>query len=149
MSVVSSLAAIVLFLGILILVHELGHFIFAKLFGVKVLRFSLGFGPKLIGFSTAHTEYRLSLVPLGGYVRLLGEDPTEPVAEKDRHRTLYSKPLWQRYVIVVAGPAFNLLLPIANYFFHFIGQRTLLPPRCWPRVFRNCWSGPPWPDSCS
>lgn len=128
MSVVTWIAAVVVFLGALILVHELGHFIFARLFGVKVLRFSLGFGPKLIGFQTANTEYRLSLVPLGGYVRLLGEDPTEPVAEIDRHRTLFGKPLWQRYAIVIAGPAFNLLLPIAIYFFHFIGQKTLLPP---------------------
>jgi regulator of sigma E protease len=120
--------AVVALLGVLILVHELGHFLFAKLFGVKVLRFSLGFGPRLIGVVPAATEYRLSLVPLGGYVRLLGEDPSEPVAEIDRHRTLYSKPLWQRYAIVVAGPAFNLLLPIAIYFVHFMGQRTLLPP---------------------
>jgi regulator of sigma E protease len=128
MSVVTWIAAVVIFLGVLILVHELGHFIFAKLFGVKVLRFSIGFGPKLVGFQTGGTEYRLSLVPLGGYVRLLGEDPTEPVAEIDRERTLFSKPLWQRYAIVIAGPAFNLLLPIGIYFFHFIGQETLLPP---------------------
>lgn len=121
-------AAVVALLGVLILVHELGHFLFAKLFGVKVLRFSLGFGPKLIGWSTGATEYRLSLFPLGGYVRLLGEDPNEPVAEVDRHRTLFSKPLWQRYAIVIAGPAFNLLLPIVIYFVHFIGQKTLLPP---------------------
>src|SRR4051812_6040310 len=120
--------AIVPLLGVLILVHELGHFVLAKLFGVKVLRFSLGFGPRLLGWSTSSTEYRLSLVPLGGYVRLLGEDPNEPVAEIDRHRTLFSKPLWQRYAIVIAGPAFNLLLPIGIYFFNYMGQRTLLPP---------------------
>src|SRR5262249_30885762 len=65
--------------------------------------------------------------PLGGYVRLLGEDPAEPVAEVDRPHTLYGRPLWQRYAIVVAGPAFNLLLPIGIYFFHYVGQRTLLP----------------------
>jgi regulator of sigma E protease len=127
-SIFSWILSVVVFLGVLILVHELGHFIFAKAFGVKVLRFSLGFGPKLIGFQTSTTEYRLSLVPLGGYVRLLGEDPTEPVAEIDRHRTLFSKPLWQRYLIVIAGPTFNLLLPIFIYFFFFMGQRTLPPP---------------------
>ena len=65
--------AVLVLLGVLILVHELGHFIFARLFDVKVLRFSLGFGPRLFGFTHGETEYRLSLVPLGGYVRLLGE----------------------------------------------------------------------------
>jgi regulator of sigma E protease len=127
-SVLKWTTAIVPLLGVLILVHELGHFMLAKLFGVKVLRFSLGFGPRLLGWSTSSTEYRLSLVPLGGYVRLLGEDPTEPVAEIDRHRTLFSKPLWQRYAIVIAGPAFNLILPIAIYFVHYMGQHTVLPP---------------------
>jgi regulator of sigma E protease len=127
MSVVTWFVAVVVFLGVLVVVHELGHFIFAKLFDVKVLRFSLGFGPRLVGFQTSSTEYRLSLVPLGGYVRLLGEDPTEPVAEIERHRTLFSKPLWQRYLIVIAGPAFNLLLPIGIYFFHYMGQHTLPP----------------------
>jgi regulator of sigma E protease len=127
-SVLSWIVSVVVFLGVLIFVHELGHFIFAKAFGVKVLRFSLGFGPKLLGFQASSTEYCLSLVPLGGYVRLLGEDPNEPVAEIDRHRTLFGKPLWQRYAIVIAGPIFNLLLPIFIYFFFFMGQRTLPPP---------------------
>ena len=77
MSLLSWVAAVAVLLGVLILVHELGHFVFAKIFDVKVLRFSLGFGPRLIGFSHGDTEYRLSLVPLGGYVRLLGEDPGE------------------------------------------------------------------------
>ncbi len=121
-------AAVLALLGVLIVVHELGHFLSAKAFGVKVLRFSLGFGPKVLGFQSGATEYRLSLIPLGGYVRLLGEDPTEPVAEIDRDRTLFGKPLWQRYMIVVAGPVFNLLLPILIYFLHYIGQHTLLPP---------------------
>lgn len=121
-------AAVVALLGVLILVHELGHYLFAKLFDVKVYRLSLGFGPRLVGFSAGETEYRLSLVPLGGYVRLLGEDPNEPVEPKERPRMLSSKPLWQRYVIVMAGPAFNLLLPIAIYFVFYAGQKTLLPP---------------------
>jgi regulator of sigma E protease len=123
-------AAVVALLGILILVHELGHFVFAKLFDVKVIRFSLGFGPRLLGITRGETEYRLSLVPLGGYVRLLGEDPKEaiPPIDRQRRRALSDKPLWQRYTIVVAGPAFNLLLPLLIYFFHYAGQRTLLPP---------------------
>ena len=121
-------SAAVLLLGVLILVHELGHFLFAKIFGVRVLRFSLGFGPKLLAINAGGTEYRLSLIPLGGYVRLLGEDPGETVAEIDEDRTLHSKPLWQRYAIVVAGPVFNLLLPIFIYFVHFFGHTTVLPP---------------------
>src|SRR3954465_3114571 len=121
-------AAVVILLGALILVHELGHFIFARLFDVKVLRFSLGFGPRLFGFTRGETEYRLSLVPLGGYVRLLGEDPSEAGSPIDRRRSPSDKPLWQRYAIVVAGPAFNLLLPLLIYFVHYTGQRTLLPP---------------------
>jgi regulator of sigma E protease len=120
--------AVVVLLGVLILVHELGHFLCAKLFDVKVLRLSLGFGPRLLGFQRGETEYRLSLVPLGGYVRLLGEDPSEPIPPIDRNRALAAKPLWQRYTIVVAGPAFNLLLPLLIYFVHYAGQRTLLPP---------------------
>jgi regulator of sigma E protease len=121
-------AAVVALLGVLILVHELGHFVFAKFFDVKVLRFSLGFGPRLLGFSRGETEYQLSLVPLGGYVRLLGEDPSEPIPPVDKRRALAAKPLWQRYMIVVAGPIFNLLLPLLIYFVHYAGQRTLLPP---------------------
>jgi regulator of sigma E protease len=121
-------AAVLVLLGVLILVHELGHFIFAKLFDVKVIRFSLGFGPRLFGFMRGETEYRLSLIPLGGYVRLLGEDPGEPIAPIDRPRALAAKPLWQRYTVVVAGPVFNLLLPLVIYFVHYAGQSTLLPP---------------------
>ena len=128
MSLLSWIAAVAVLLGVLILVHELGHFAFAKLFDVKVLRFSLGFGPKLFGFTWGETEYRLSLIPLGGYVRLLGEDPGEAIPPKDRPRALAAKPLWQRYTVVVAGPAFNLILPLFIYVIHYAGQRTLLPP---------------------
>ena len=128
MSLLGWAGAVAVLLGVLILVHELGHFAFAKLFDVKVIRFSLGFGPKLFSFTRGETEYRLSLVPLGGYVRLLGEDPSEPIPPKDRPRALAAKPLWQRYTVVVAGPAFNLLLPLLIYFIHYAGQRTLLPP---------------------
>ncbi len=130
MSLLFWAAAVVALLGVLILVHELGHFVFAKLFDVRVMRFSLGFGPRLLGFTRGETEYRLSLVPLGGYVRLLGEDPSEaiPASDRERHRALSDKPLWQRYTIVIAGPVFNLLLPLLIYFVHYAGQRTLLPP---------------------
>ena len=125
MSLLAWFAAVAVLLGVLILVHELGHFVFARIFDVKVLRFSLGFGPRLIGFSRGGTEYQLSLVPLGGYVRLLGEDPGEAIPPIDRPRALASKPLWQRYTVVIAGPVFNLILPLFIYFVHYAGQRTL------------------------
>ena len=128
MSALGTVAAVVILLGVLVLVHELGHFVFARLFDVKVLRFSLGFGPRIFGITFGETEYRLSAVPLGGYVRLLGEDPSDPIPPKDRPRALAAKPLWQRYSVVVAGPLFNLLLALLIYFVHFAGQRTLLPP---------------------
>jgi regulator of sigma E protease len=128
MSVLGTAAAVVVLLGVLVLVHELGHFVFAKLFDVKVIRFSIGFGPRILGFTWGETEYRLSALPLGGYVRLLGEDPGEPISPIDRPRALAAKPLWQRYTVVGAGPVFNLLLPLFIYFVHFAGQRTMLPP---------------------
>ena len=120
-------AAVIALLGVLILAHELGHFLVAKLFGVKVLRFSFGFGPRLFGFTAGATEYRLSLFPLGGYLRLLGEDPSEQVPEHDRERALCARPLWQRYAIVIAGPLFNLILPV-GIICAYVGQKTLLSP---------------------
>jgi regulator of sigma E protease len=120
-------AAVVALLGVLILAHELGHFLVARLFRVKVLRFSLGFGPKLFSFTLGTTEYRLSLFPLGGYLRLLGEEAGDPVPEREREHALCNKPLWQRFTVVMAGPLFNLILPIGIYFGHYMGQRTLLP----------------------
>src|SRR5437763_15788497 len=128
MSVLGTAAAVLVLLGVLILVHELGHFVFAKLFDVKVIRFSLGFGPRIVGFTLGETEYRLSALPLGGYVRLLGEDPGEPIPPIDRPRALAAKPLWQRYTAVVAGPVFNLLLPPLLHFVHFLGQQPSLAP---------------------
>jgi regulator of sigma E protease len=101
--------ALILF-GLLIFFHELGHFVVAKLVGVKVLKFSLGFGPKLIGKKIGETEYQLSAIPLGGYVKPLGEEPGEEMAEEDKPRAFNYQPVWKRVAIVVAGPVFNLVL---------------------------------------
>ena len=117
----------ILFIGVLIFVHEAGHFLFAKLFDVKVLKFSLGFGPRALGFRRGETEYCVSWVPLGGFVRMLGEDPNDEIRPEDMGRAFNQKPLWQRYIVVLAGPGFNLIFPIIIYFFFYAAQTSLLP----------------------
>jgi regulator of sigma E protease len=115
-----------LVIGVLIFVHELGHFIAAKLMGVKVEIFSLGFGPKIIGFKAGETEYRVSAFPLGGYVKLYGEHPeTLPsVVEKDK-AFAFKKP-WQKAFIVVAGPLANFILPVLLFWFLFWASGSYL-----------------------
>jgi len=99
-------------IGLLIALHELGHFLVAKLAGVKVLRFSVGFGPRLASRKRGETEYLLSLVPLGGYVQLLNEPPADPEqAECERGRSMTEKSAFWRGLIFAAGPLMNLLLP--------------------------------------
>jgi regulator of sigma E protease len=119
-------------LGVLIFVHELGHFIFAKFLGVKVLKFSLGFGPKLIGKIHGETEYVISAVPLGGYVKMLGQEdmPVEgqEIPEAEKHRAFNFQPVWKRFVIVFAGPLFNLVFAAVVFFLIFLnGVPYLLP----------------------
>ena len=113
------LSAIVL-LGILIFVHELGHFLFAKKLGVRVLKFSLGFGPKLIGRKYGDTEYLVSAVPLGGYVKMLGEESGDEMKEDDKPFAYNYQPVWKRFLIVFAGPVFNLFFAAAIFFFVFL-----------------------------
>ncbi|ABS27882.1 RIP metalloprotease RseP [Anaeromyxobacter sp. Fw109-5] len=114
--------SIALLLGGLIFVHELGHFVVAKALGVKVVRFSIGFGPRLFGFRRGETEYRISLLPLGGYVKMAGDDPSEELAPEDRGRGFLEQPPWKRLVIAFAGPAANLVFPGIIYFALMIGQ---------------------------
>jgi len=120
----NTLVSFVIVLGILIFVHELGHFLFAKLFRVKVLRFSLGFGPKIVGRVFGETEYLISAVPLGGYVKMLGESPDDRQEGDDEDRSFAGKPVWQRFCIVLAGPLFNLLFSVVLFFaiFLFMGM---------------------------
>jgi regulator of sigma E protease len=117
----------VILISALIFVHELGHFAWAKVFGVKVITFSLGFGPKLIRLRGKETEYCIGLVPLGGFVKMLEETKAEPVLPEDRKRTFESQALWKRLVIVVAGPVMNLIFPVVLYFSVFVGERQFLP----------------------
>lgn len=98
----------VIVLGVLIFVHELGHFLLAKRLGVGVLKFSLGFGPKLIGRKIGETEYLISAFPLGGYVKMIGEDPDEEVSPEDMARSFSNKPAGTKIAIVAAGPIFNI-----------------------------------------
>jgi len=111
-----SVISFIIVLGILIFVHEFGHFLFAKLFGIKVLKFSLGFGPKVVGFQAGDTEYLISAFPLGGYVKMVGENPAEEVEEEDAARSFSQKPVWQRFIIVAGGPVFNLLFAVFLFF---------------------------------
>lgn len=103
-------------LGMLIFVHEFGHFLWAKIFKVKVLKFSLGFGPKLVGFNYGETEYVLSAFPLGGYVKMCGENPGEEVNEEEEARSFAFRPIWQRFIIVAGGPVFNLFFAVFLFF---------------------------------
>jgi regulator of sigma E protease len=97
-------------LGVIIIVHEAGHLMMAKAFGVRVMTFSVGFGKRIWGFQRGETEYRLSAVPLGGYVRLGGETP-EDVDPADP-REFLNKPRWQRVLVYLAGPAANIILAV-------------------------------------
>jgi regulator of sigma E protease len=108
--IATNLFAVVIVLGFLIFAHEAGHFMFAKLFRVKVLVFSFGFGKRLFGFKKGDTDYRLSLIPLGGYVRMAGDNPEESTSNNPEE--FLSKPKWQRFLILVAGPAMNVLIAI-------------------------------------
>lgn len=118
----------VILVSSLIFVHELGHFLFAKAFGVKVLTFSLGFGPKVLKLRGRETEYCISLLPLGGYVKMLEASKTDVVLPEDRKRTFESLPVLKRVVIVLAGPVMNLVFPVLLYFGVFVGNGPLLPP---------------------
>ena len=110
LAVVRNIGWVAVVLGIMILVHEFGHYAAAKLFGVRVDVFSIGFGKRLAGFRRGDTDYRISALPLGGYVKMAGENPLESHTGAPDEFT--SHPRWQRFVIAAAGPAMNILLAI-------------------------------------
>jgi regulator of sigma E protease len=113
-------------LSLLILVHEFGHFLVARLANVKVLTFSLGFGKKLFSFKKGETEYALSLVPLGGYVKLLGESPDEEVQEEDIPRSYAHKPPFAKILIAFSGPFFNLIFAAVLFYVVMVSGYTVL-----------------------
>ena len=115
----TNIFAFVIVLGVLIFFHEFGHFLIARLFGVGVEKFSLGFGPRLIGKKIGITDYRLSAIPLGGYVKMVGEEPDAEIAPEDLPLSFTHKHVVKRMLIVFAGPVFNLLLAVIIFFVFF------------------------------
>ena len=121
--------AFIIVLGVLIFFHELGHFLVARLFGVGVETFSLGFGPKIIGKKIGITDYRISALPLGGYVKMVGEDPDAEIDPEEVSISFTHKHPLKRILIVAAGPFFNIVLTIIIFFGIFMatGSYTLKP----------------------
>lgn len=111
-----TLVSAAILLGVLVFVHELGHFIVAKKAGVGVSTFSLGFGPRIIGFKKGETDYRISLIPLGGFVRMVGENPGDEVDPADKDRAFNEKSVGWRLAIVGAGPISNIALALVLYY---------------------------------
>ena len=107
----SYLIPFVILLGILVTVHELGHFLVAKAFKIKVEKFSIGFGPRIVGKTIGDTEYRIAWIPLGGYVKMAGDDPTDDAA-RNMPGSFLGADNWKRMLVVLAGPGVNLILPI-------------------------------------
>ncbi len=114
-------------LVVLIILHELGHFLAAKAVGMRVERFSLFFGPVLLSVRRGETEYALSALPLGGYVRITGQNPREELPEHLKPRGFFAKPPWQRLIVILAGPAANVLVAVVVAWFAFFafGQARL------------------------
>src|SRR5215510_11257739 len=110
-SLFSNVGVALVVLGIIIVIHELGHFLVAKFFKIKVETFSVGFGPRLFGFRKGDTDYRISAFPLGGYVKMAGETPMDEI--KGLEHEFLSKPKWQRFLVASAGPAMNVILAVA------------------------------------
>jgi regulator of sigma E protease len=120
-----TLLAFLFVLGVLIFVHELGHFLAARRHGVRVLTFSLGFGPKVLKFKRGDTEYCVSAVPLGGYVKMAGENPEDP--RSGQPDEFLSKTKWQRFQILFAGPAMNIILAVVVTAYVLAAQGVRVP----------------------
>jgi len=108
--ILTSLVAVVGVLGFMILIHEFGHYAVAKLLGVRVEQFAIGFGKRLVGFRRGETDYRINAIPLGGYVKMSGENPMDQRTDDPREFMNHSR--WHRFLIAIAGPAMNILLAI-------------------------------------
>ena len=150
MTLLTTIAAFAVTIGILITFHELGHYLVARLCGVKILRFSLGFGKPLFIYKRKNdpdaTEWAVSALPLGGYVRMLdARDPAcLPIKPEDKNREFGAKNVWQRFAIVAAGPFANLLLAVLLYASIFMIGSTQPTP-----VVAEPPAGTPAARSCS
>ena len=116
---ITTIISLAVVLGVLIFVHEFGHFLFAKILGVGVEKFSLGFGPRIVGKKIGMTDYRVSAIPLGGYVKMVGEAPDSELDESMIPLSFSHKSVSRRGLIVLAGPAFNFLLSVAIFYGFF------------------------------
>src|SRR5712671_8149634 len=105
-----AIAAVAVVLGFMILIHEFGHYAVAKLLGVRVEVFSIGFGKRLLGFTKGGTDYRIAAIPLGGYVKMSGENPMDDRTGDPAE--FLSHPRWHRFLIAIAGPAMNIMLAV-------------------------------------
>jgi regulator of sigma E protease len=117
MTLLSTIVAFLIALGVLIAFHEFGHYLAARLCGVKVLRYCLGFGKPIVSrrWGKDQTEWALAAFPLGGYVKLLGQDPEDPVPPEEAHRAFNNQNVWKRIAIIIAGPVANFILAITVY----------------------------------
>lgn len=124
----SFIVPLVILLGLLIFVHELGHFAVAKYFGVRVETFSLGFGKKIFKLKRGDTEYCISIFPLGGYVKMFGDDPTAEIPESEKQYAFNHKPVGQRIAVVLAGPLMNFFFAIVLFtLISIVGEETIQP----------------------
>ena len=134
---VLNIAKVALGLGFVIFIHELGHFLLAKWNGVKVEKFSIGFGPTLFGWRRGETEYVLAALPLGGFVKMLGEGPDEQESKSTDPRAYPNKSVSARMAIISAGVIMNLFLACGVLHLQVYGRARRACPRCWapsPRV---------------
>ena len=122
-----AICGFLLTIAILVVFHELGHYLVARAFGVKIITFSIGFGPKLISFKTKTNDWRISAIPLGGYVRMLDAREGDVLPQEKHLAYNYKKP-WQKILIALAGPAFNFLFAfLAYYILAVVGVTELRP----------------------
>src|SRR4029077_13306178 len=126
MSPVVLIPLVIIIFSVLVIVHESGHFFTAKLAGIKVEQFSVGFGPQLLGWQRGETLYAIRAIPLGGFVKLAGMDGSMDAGP----RSFNAHPLWQRFMVIIAGSAFNLALPVLIFFgvYSTVGAAEVKPP---------------------
>src|SRR6059058_2419859 len=128
-------------LGFMILIHEFGHYAVAKLLGVRVEQFAIGFGKRLLGFRKGETDYRINAIPLGGYVKMSGENPMDRHTEDPREFVNHSR--WHRFLIAIAGPVMNILLAIVLLTGVFFVHPEYAPPDSEPAVVGSVKPGSP------